>query len=111
MSTFYVLPPRSYLREYLTAAVQELFPGMTFVEEDWSRVLDALGDAAARRKEVLVVYREELPDDQLAAEALRDGFGAEPGDEVVEVRAGAIAGALMARRWKVTESTRGAKSN
>jgi hypothetical protein len=48
-----------------------------------------------------VVYREDLPSGEPVDQALRDGFGAESGDEVVEVRP-AQAGAISSRRWRVT---------
>jgi hypothetical protein len=45
------------------------------------------------------VFREELPDGTTPADALRDGFGAEPGDEVVEVRVGGVV-----RHWRVGDA-------
>jgi hypothetical protein len=45
-----------------------------------------------------VIYREELPDGSETSRALSDLFGAEPGDEVVEVRLDGLA-TLSHRRW------------
>jgi hypothetical protein len=44
---------------------------------------------------VYLIHREELPEGEDATAALRDSFGAENGDDVVEVRAG------TARRWRI----------
>src|SRR5439155_572100 len=59
------------------------------------------GFGAGVHDNVYVVYRDDLPPDEPPSRALADGFGAEPGDEVVEVRAGRSPGELTSRRWKV----------
>jgi len=55
----------------------------------------------AARADVHVVYREELPDGEDAGRALADGFGAEPGDDVIELRVADRPGELAVRRWRV----------
>jgi hypothetical protein len=98
MATFYLLPPRPLLGEQLGGFLAGLFPGLDWGAALRSGLVESLGEAAARHEGVYVVFREELPDGEDLARALIDGFGAEAGDEVVEVRAGA------ARRWRVGEA-------
>jgi hypothetical protein len=101
VSTFYLLPPRPLLGERFAGFLQSLFPGL-----DWDcsmrlNLAEALGDAASSHPDVFVVYREDLPEGDPPARALAEGFGAEAGDEVIEVRAGGSPGEMTARRWKV----------
>jgi hypothetical protein len=56
---------------------------------------------AAGHPDVYVVYREDLAEGETAEMALRNGFGAEAGDEVVEVRPSGRADELTARRWQI----------
>ena len=56
---------------------------------------------ASRRPDAYAVYREELPDGEEPGQALMHGYGADVGDDVVELRAGIRPGALRARRWRV----------
>lgn len=97
MSTFYLLPPRPYLGERFASYLQGLFPGLRWDRAVWSNLADGLAAAATCQPGVYVVYREELPEGEDMERALADGFGAEPGDEVIEVRPGEPA----ARRWQV----------
>jgi hypothetical protein len=99
VSTFYLLPPRPIMGERFAAYLGTLFPGVDWSTRTWPELADLLGTTLARHADVFVVYREELPQGESPAQALRDGFGAETGDEVVEVRPGAKPGELTARRW------------
>jgi hypothetical protein len=101
VSTFYLLPPRPYLGEHFAAYLQEVFPGLTWDSDVWANLADGLAAAATARPGVYVVHREELPDGEDPTQALADGFGAEAGDEVIELRAADRPGRLAARRWRV----------
>jgi len=57
------------------------------------------GVVAADRQGVYVVHREELPEDDDLARGLAEAFGAEPGDEVIEVRPG-----REAQRWRLARA-------
>jgi hypothetical protein len=85
MSTFYLLPPRPNVADYLADCLHALLPGLDLDADCRDHLALALDDAAARR-DVYLVYRDELPPGASGDPALRDGFGALPGDEVVEVR-------------------------
>ena len=104
MSTFYVLPPRPYLADHLAATAGSLFPGLAKASIPWAALADALRDAVTTDEDVFVVGREELPDGEHPLQSLRDGFGAELGDEVIEVRPGARPGELQTRRYRVGET-------
>ncbi|MBY0521868.1 MAG: hypothetical protein K2R98_00630 [Gemmataceae bacterium] len=99
MSTFYVLPPRPVIGERFAAYLAAVFPGRNFGRRSWSELAEALAAAIADHDDVYVVYHEDLPSGESATDALRDGFGAEPGDEVIEVRAGPRQGELTTQRW------------
>lgn len=100
MSRFYLLPSRPELGERFASYLKGLFPGLEWPAHAWSELGESLGTAASRTPDVFVVYREELPEGEDPATALTDGFGAEAGDEVVEILPGPR-GELNARRWRM----------
>jgi hypothetical protein len=101
MSTFYLLPPRPYLGERFASYLQGLFPGLRWDRAVWANLADGLAAAATCHPGVYVVYREELPVGEDVERALADGFGAEAGDEVIELRPAGRPGELTVRRWQV----------
>jgi hypothetical protein len=101
MAIFYLLPPRPFLGQHFAGYLRTLFPGLEWAGTTWTDLADTLAVAARLHEGVYVVYREELPDSEDVERALADGFGAEPGDEVVEVRAGARPGELAVHRWQL----------
>jgi hypothetical protein len=101
VSTFYLLPPRPYLGEHFASYLQGLFPGLHWDSAVWANLAEGLVAAATCHAGVYVVYREELAEGEDPAQALADGFGAEPGDEVIELRAAERPGALAVRRWRI----------
>src|SRR5947209_8432588 len=101
MSVFYVLPPRPLLAEQFVAFLRTLLPGLNWEPHTRLNLTEALAAAATCHPDVFVVFREDLPAGVTTRQALVDGFGAEEGDEVVEVRAGSRPGELLTRRWQV----------
>lgn len=101
MSTFFLLPPRPLLGEHFAGYLSGLFPGLAWSRASWRDLADALAATVNRHSDVYVVHREELPAGETPERALIDGFGAEPGDEVVEVRCGAKPGELSTHRWQL----------
>ncbi len=101
MATFYLLPPRPYLAERVTDFLQTLLPGLDPDPDTRAWLAEMVGTAASGRPGVYLVFREDLPADESPARALVDGCGAEPGDEVVEVRPGPRPGDLLTSRWTV----------
>jgi hypothetical protein len=101
LSTFYLLPPRPLVADRLAAYLRTLFPGLDL---SWLKSIDLaefMTSTAAGHPDVYVVYREDLAEGETAEMALRNGFGAEAGDEVVEVRPSQQPGELTARRWRL----------
>src|SRR4051794_21130541 len=105
MSTFYLMPSRPELGEKFTGYLQALFPGLDWSSANWGELAELLGEAATRHPDVYVVFREELPESEDPAAALAEGFGAEPGDTVIEVGPGGS----TARRWQLCLAPRAAE--
>lgn len=102
MSTFYVLPPRRILGARFAGYLGGIFPGLRWTTTAWNHLADTLTTTViANQSDVYVVHREELPEGEDTAQALAIGFGAEPGDEVVEVRPGTRLGEMIVRRWRM----------
>jgi len=103
MSTFYLLPPRASLGERFSGYLKGLFPGLDWASTQWTELAELLGRTAAAHPQVYVVYQEELPPGEDPTRALADGFGAEAGDEIIQVLPGARSGEMNARRWRLGE--------
>jgi hypothetical protein len=102
MSTFYLLPPRPSVGERFAGFLETFFPGLDWESTTWSNLADLLASATAGRTDVYLVYGEELPEGADRSEALRAAFGAEDGDEIVEVQPGNQLGEVTTRRWRLT---------
>src|SRR5260370_22220926 len=98
MATFYLLPARPILEDSLARLVDEWLPGLPAARAG-AELADALQASVSRQRDVILIFREELPELASTAEALRDGFGAEPGDEIVALRLTHEAGAGQGTRW------------
>jgi len=85
MADFLLLPPRPVIGEEIARLVRPYLPGVRVTAADCLRFLDGL---AAAHGKAFIVHREELPDGEDVAAALRDGFGAESGDRIVQVFTG-----------------------
>lgn len=96
MATFYLLPARGLLGDHLADTLGAFLPGVDWTSRARQRLAEVLLQTLELRDEVFLVFRDELPRDGGAESALVDGYGAEPGDEIVEVRPG-----LPSRRWRV----------
>ncbi len=101
MAIFYLLPPRSILGDRLAAFLHPLLPGLDWDSRMRVNLADMVGAAAGTHQDVYIVYREDLPAGEATEQALTHGFGAESGDEVVEIRLGGRSEELSARRWRV----------
>jgi hypothetical protein len=98
MSTFYVLPPRECLEQATADFLARVLPGVPAPTTLWE---DLLGQVVAASPETFVVHREDLPADGELADDLAVGFGAEPGDAVVEVGLAVGPDPARVRRWVV----------
>jgi hypothetical protein len=101
MSTFYLLPPRPQLGLRFATFLQTWFPGLDWPSGAWPELAETVGAAAGKHADVYIVFREDLPEGEDPSRALADGFGAEAGDEVVEVMPAEDATAIGTRRWQL----------
>jgi hypothetical protein len=106
MSTFYLLPSRALLGQRFSEFLEAIFPGLHWPRGDWANLAETLGLTALAQPGVYVIYREDVPEGVRLEEALRADFGAEAGDEVVEVMLGGRLAPLAVRRWRLDEPQR-----
>ena len=85
MADFLLLPPRPAVGEEIARFIRAYLPGVRVTAADCVRFLDGL---VANDGRAILVHREELPDEEDVGTALRDGFGAEPGDRIIQVMTG-----------------------
>lgn len=101
MSLFLVLPPRPIFAKVLEHAVGSTLPGVPLAAAG-PELTETVTAALARQPDLYVLFREDLQDDDDVPGSLRDGFGAESGDEVIELRLTA-GDALQARSWRCAD--------
>ena len=100
MARFYVLPPRSVVTECMARSLRLSLPGLPIPIHTMEDLLDVLQSAYDEEIEVFVLFREDVPDGVELDLALADGFGAEFGDEVTELRLTSN-GQLTAKSWRL----------
>ena len=101
MAIFYVLPPRPLIADHLTDYLASWLPGLDWDDSTRMNLTEAIRAAATCQPDVYLVFREELPEGIATMEALIDGFGAEHGDVVIEVRTAFDESHPAARRWHI----------
>ncbi|MFL5329756.1 MAG: hypothetical protein ACJ8C4_12660 [Gemmataceae bacterium] len=91
MTTFYLMPPRADMARRFAAFLKVWFPGVHPRLEQLPDILEATIDPGA---DAVVLFGEDLPlaRGEMLDDCLSDGFGAEPGDRVVDMRVGPIDG-------------------
>lgn len=97
MSRFYLLPPRSVLADHLAYSLARFLPGLDCSLTERQRLVEVMLDAFPLPEEVFVLFRDELPEGAAPERILIEGYGAEPGDEVLEVQLG-----QPDRRWRIS---------
>lgn len=85
MSTFFVLPPRECLEFAVADFVARVLPGLSAPPAVADALLAALEFEANRDDDAYFVHREELAGSGDTAADLMTGFGAAPGDRVVDI--------------------------
>jgi|HubBroStandDraft_6_1064221.scaffolds.fasta_scaffold357582_2 hypothetical protein len=98
MATFYLLPSRNNLSRRLTSYFQTWFPGLDVAGAD---LVDLFAAAAERQAETHVIFADDLAADDGPdfTAGLRDGFGAEGDDCIIDVRNGPLPGDGL-RMWR-----------
>lgn len=99
MSTFYVLPPRECLEQATAEFAARVLPGVPAPATLWE---DLLGQIVAGSPDTFFIHREDLSGEGNVADDLAAGFGAEPGDAVVEVGLATGSAPPRVRRWTVS---------
>lgn len=85
MATFYVIPPRECYEQAFQSFLNRYLPGMAIPGDLTAQMLENLQNTQACDGGCYLVHREDLSGQGSLAEQLRDGFGAEPGDVIVDV--------------------------
>jgi hypothetical protein len=101
MAVFYVLPARPLLGECLARMLRPYVPGVAVSGEACSELVEALVAGSPDGDESYVIHREDLPESDDLNASLRDGFGAEAGDQVVQVSIGARDTEPRVQIWKL----------
>jgi len=83
MACFVILPPRAVLVDQILAPIQGYFPGVDWPVPSRESILESVIAAIPEDPHRIFVFRDELPAGLPVEVALRDGFGAEPEDEVM----------------------------
>jgi hypothetical protein len=86
VSIFYVLPPRPMVGDSFARFLQDFFPSLDWTAAERAELADQLVEMLTGRGDLYMLHREELPAGEPLPTVLRELYGAEPGDEVVEVR-------------------------
>ncbi len=80
MAVFYVLPPRAVVGEVIARNLRAYLPGIPVAGPtclEWLQQSLSTTD--------YLIFRDDLPDGESLQDSLREGFGAESGDEIREV--------------------------
>ncbi len=101
MAVFYVLPPRPALGECLAKMLRPFVPGALISPDLCADFVDSLVSGSPEADDFYVVYREDLPEGEEVNTALREGFGAEVGDQIVCVSIGAQAAEPRVKMWRL----------
>ena len=84
MATFHVLPPRPVVGEQVARLLRPFLPGVQMDHNAGVRILESLTETLGQN--VFLVFRDDLPNGEITANALRDGFGATESDRIVQVQ-------------------------
>jgi hypothetical protein len=83
MAVFYLLPTRDELSHQWARYFRQWFPGLTDVGPEMA---DQIAEVIVPQPGVFVVFADDLPENGHVWEALVDGFGADRGDRVIDLR-------------------------
>jgi hypothetical protein len=105
MADFYLLPPRPAVGEEIARLIRPYLPGLRITAADSVRFLDTI--VAATRGWAYLVHREDVPEGDDLAASIRQGFGAGPDDQIVQVSLGSRIGEPQFRLLTVEEAAPG----
>jgi hypothetical protein len=99
MATFYLLPPRPLVNQRFKEFAARLLPGLTPAGN--VDLVALLQELIGNGSDTYLVHPEDLPSDEDPVRALVDGFGAEPGDIILEIRFGTLSAETSLRRLAI----------
>jgi hypothetical protein len=99
MALFLLLPPRPLLNQRFRQLASHVLADFPLAQA--ADFVALLHESARAHPETYLVHREDLPYDEDPVQALVDGFGAEAGDEILEIRLGSTSSETSLRRWSV----------
>jgi len=83
MADFILLPPRPVIGEEIARVIRPYMPGVRLTASDCMRFLENVVEASRGR--TFLVHREDLPEGEGVVTAIRNGFGADTGDRIVQI--------------------------
>jgi len=83
MADFVLLPSRPVIGEVIARLIRPYLPGVRLTASDCVKFLENTVEASRGR--AFLVHQEDLPECEDVVTALRDGFGADTGDRIVQV--------------------------
>ncbi len=101
MAVFYVMPPRKMLGEQVAQMLRPYIPGLAIEGSVCAEFVDSLVANSSDGSDSYLVHREDLPVGEEMKNALRETFGAESGDRVVEVSFGLKHHEPVLRDWQL----------
>ena len=106
MATFYVIPPREPLEQLVADFVDQILPGRPVPSGLAEQFLEMILSAPDH----YIVHREDLPGTRDVAADLSLGFGAEPGDDVIEYGLAIGNARARTRHWVIPAAVSEARS-
>ncbi|MGF1580336.1 MAG: hypothetical protein ACFCD0_13315 [Gemmataceae bacterium] len=100
-STFYLLESRNACGEVFAKLLERMFPGLNWAEQNLSDLSETLAELAESRQNVHVVYREDLPEEDLP-NTLQALYGAEQGDTIIEIPSDGVDGTIVSQQITIT---------
>jgi hypothetical protein len=101
MATFYLIPPRECLEQAFADFLARVLPGVPVEHTVTETLLSAIEFEANRTDDVYLIHREDLPGGADVVTDLAVGFGAEPGDAVVDIGTPAAGRTAPVRRCTI----------
>jgi len=85
MAEFYVIPPRECLEQAVAEFLGRVLPGLPAPPAVTDALLASVEFEANRGGDIYLIHREDLPGTRDVVNDLIDAYGAERGDQVIEI--------------------------
>jgi hypothetical protein len=106
MAQFYLLPPRELVEHFVNEFASKLVPGIPVPSGLWERFISELTASVQASSDCFVLHREEVTTFGTDInDALIEGFGAEPGDLVIETELPRGKISAQTKQWKISPQT------